>query len=66
MARPGLKFDILATPKPVKVKTEAMGEHACVVCGARASFGTGRRVEEADWHCFAHWPDRPAEKARAA
>jgi hypothetical protein len=66
MARPGLKFDLLAAPKAPKPAREIHGNHACEVCGGRAPFGNGRRVIDAVWHCYAHWPDRPRAMERAA
>lgn len=48
----------LFNPKPKeKVSRAPIGEHACGVCGGRASFGYGvsyLRGIEGRWRCFSH------------
>lgn len=48
----------LFNPKPEeKINLPVIGEHACEVCGSRASFGYGvsyLRGIEGRWRCFSH------------
>lgn len=53
-----LQFQFPGAPKPeAKPSREIIGEHACEVCGGRASFGYGvsyLRNIEGRWRCFSH------------
>jgi len=62
----GLQFSFLAPSKP---KREAIGEHACEVCGGRASFGYGvsyLRNVEGRWRCHSHRISETQAKGEAA
>lgn len=64
-----LQFKFLTTPKPEAKSARAIiGEHACEVCGGRASFGYGvsyLRGIEGRWRCFSHRFETEAKGAAA-
>lgn len=52
-------------PAPAVLKREAIGEHACEVCGGRAAFGYGasyRRNEPGQWFCREHRPTEETQR----
>jgi len=51
-----LQLQFLTTPKP-EAKRDIIGQHACEVCGERASFGydvSYLRNIPGRWRCFSH------------
>lgn len=64
-----LQFQFLTTPKPeAKPSREVIGEHACELCGARASFAYGASYLHnipGRWRCFSHRMETEA-KGQAA